>query len=300
VNLTPLQSRLSPWSEEPTSSRGIRRSTRSRVDHRSAPPSTCLPSVHSRGCRHRASDPSSRLESRSVLVVSHHLDGFLRSGDCGLVASRCRSWGSPRFPHLAAIFTAEAMGWIDPHVPRRRRSYPPKDSTRLQPYRVTAAVAFLPFFLCSSRASVRTRCRARISSRSPRRPSTSRRFSTCESVTSSHRCQWYDALSSLGFVPLQGPPGCVSSERIAAPSRRCPLRDPHCSSSVAHPSISDLDELDHEGRGYRNSRERFGIWSITPQAVDAEPARTTEIVRWVSNRAPASRCSVPIRSTSLP
>jgi hypothetical protein len=30
-------------------------------------------------------------------VVSHHLDGFLRAEVCGLVASRCRSWGSPRF-----------------------------------------------------------------------------------------------------------------------------------------------------------------------------------------------------------
>jgi len=36
-------------------------------------------------------------KSRSVLVVSHHLDGFLRSASCGLVASRYRSWGSPRF-----------------------------------------------------------------------------------------------------------------------------------------------------------------------------------------------------------
>jgi len=37
-------------------------------------------------------------KSRSVLVVSHHLDGFLRETTCGLVASRCRSWGSSRFP----------------------------------------------------------------------------------------------------------------------------------------------------------------------------------------------------------
>jgi len=36
-------------------------------------------------------------KSRSALVVLHHLGGFLRSASCGLVASRCRSWGSPRF-----------------------------------------------------------------------------------------------------------------------------------------------------------------------------------------------------------
>lgn len=36
-------------------------------------------------------------ESCSALVVSHHLGGFLRSGGRGLVASRCQSWGSPRF-----------------------------------------------------------------------------------------------------------------------------------------------------------------------------------------------------------
>jgi hypothetical protein len=57
------------------------------------------------GRRHH---PSS---SRSVLVVSHHLDGFLRAKDHGLVASRYRSWGSPRFPKPA------------PHGPRTR---PPK------------------------------------------------------------------------------------------------------------------------------------------------------------------------------
>jgi hypothetical protein len=37
------------------------------------------------------------LAARSVLVVSHDLDGFLLRFARGLVASRCRSWGSPRF-----------------------------------------------------------------------------------------------------------------------------------------------------------------------------------------------------------
>ena len=35
--------------------------------------------------------------SRSVRVVSHHLDGFLRAKSCELVASRCQPWGSMCF-----------------------------------------------------------------------------------------------------------------------------------------------------------------------------------------------------------
>jgi len=35
--------------------------------------------------------------SRSALVVSHHLDGFLRPDGADTVAVRCRSWGSPCF-----------------------------------------------------------------------------------------------------------------------------------------------------------------------------------------------------------
>jgi hypothetical protein len=35
--------------------------------------------------------------SRSVLAVSHGLDGLLHLQGRGLVASRCQSWGSPRF-----------------------------------------------------------------------------------------------------------------------------------------------------------------------------------------------------------
>jgi len=45
--------------------------------------------------------------SRSVFVVSHHLDGFLRHGTCGFVAPRCRSWDSPCSDHLSDL-TARA------------------------------------------------------------------------------------------------------------------------------------------------------------------------------------------------
>jgi hypothetical protein len=79
-------------------------------------------------------------KSRSVLVVSHHLDGFLRFMSCGLVASRCRSWGPPRFG--AGRPTGR---------PERRDASPQcrirtlRRTPRRQPRCVTAAVAFLPF-----------------------------------------------------------------------------------------------------------------------------------------------------------
>jgi hypothetical protein len=66
-----------------------------------APPPTHPLRVHSQKPRVAPRLPSGRRHhpssSRSVLVVSHHLDGFLRAKDRGLVASHCRSWGSPRF-----------------------------------------------------------------------------------------------------------------------------------------------------------------------------------------------------------
>jgi hypothetical protein len=45
-------------------------------------------------------------ESRSVRVVSLHLDGFLRTDGASIVAARSRPWGSPCFPALV-------------HLPRR-------------------------------------------------------------------------------------------------------------------------------------------------------------------------------------
>jgi hypothetical protein len=81
--------------------------------------------------------------TRSALVVSHHLDGFLRTWARGLVASRCRSWGSPRFAHpwpprgrsLATVYGKRSP---------RRGSHPSKNPPRPQPYRVTTALAFMP------------------------------------------------------------------------------------------------------------------------------------------------------------
>jgi hypothetical protein len=104
-----------------------------------------LPGVHSQ----RVAAPSVLGQpdpgSRSDPVVSHHLAGFLRllrrsawtlrSESRGLVASRCRSWGSSRF-------------WAHPAVASRmvrssRRLHPSKDSPRAQPVRVSTACCLL-------------------------------------------------------------------------------------------------------------------------------------------------------------
>jgi len=166
--LAPLQSaHLSPWSVFPTSSRGIR------PDRPIFALTTCVVSGLHRPCgllvpaksgvvtplhRHpfRASTPPNRhccrsgsvprlpaSESRSVLVVSHHLDGFLRSKGRGLVASRCQSWGSSRF-----VLSQSS----------RRFSHPSKNSTRPQPHHVTVAFAPLPFPPVLLGSSDRLRC----------------------------------------------------------------------------------------------------------------------------------------------
>jgi hypothetical protein len=80
-------------------------------------------------------------KSRSVLVVSHHLDGFLRCCGCGLVASRCRSWGSSRFGLQMA---GDQAGRLETSPPCR--TCPSKNSPR-QPLRVTAVVASVSFVL---------------------------------------------------------------------------------------------------------------------------------------------------------
>jgi hypothetical protein len=56
-------------------------------------------------------------ESRSVHVVSHHLDGFLRIAGSGLVASRYRTWGSLRFSTTKRRKPKFPGGWQDGSVP---------------------------------------------------------------------------------------------------------------------------------------------------------------------------------------
>jgi hypothetical protein len=107
-----------------------------------APPSTSSRSVHSRADGQSALRPR-RVhppKSRSALVVSHHLDGFLRFSICGLVASRCRSWGPPRFR------PGRPTGWSARRdASPRCRIRTLRRTPRRQPHCVAAAVAFLPF-----------------------------------------------------------------------------------------------------------------------------------------------------------
>jgi hypothetical protein len=146
-------------------------------------------------------------------------------------------------------------GWVDRHVPRRRVSYPPKDSPHLQPYRVTTAVAPLPFFLRAPCASPRVRCQIRASSQCSRRSPTSRRCSADESVTSCRRCQRVDALSSLGFAPLQGPSDRDSSDLEPWPRAAVlPEWEAYCPNSVAHHAPGWGAGSTASGRGYQRRR----------------------------------------------
>ena len=96
-------------------------------------------------------------KSRSDLVVSHHLAGFLR---------RALLWSAadPEVLRVAGLLHPAANRGVHrvsapfvllpghPALPRDV-SYPSKDSPHLQPYRVTTAYAFLAFPRCAARAS---------------------------------------------------------------------------------------------------------------------------------------------------
>jgi len=64
-------------------------------------------------------------KSRSALVVSHHLDGFLRSTSRGPVASRSRSWGPPRF----CVSAPRSEDRDVRSLPRDAGPYPSKESS---------------------------------------------------------------------------------------------------------------------------------------------------------------------------
>ena len=101
------------WSRS-SSSRGIRRSPLHRHDRCASTPGRRIPHRHD----------AARRRTRSARVVSHHLDGFLRTSARGSVAPRSRSWGSSRFGP----------------EPSSRRQNPSKGSPRRQPCHVTVAV----------------------------------------------------------------------------------------------------------------------------------------------------------------
>jgi hypothetical protein len=120
--------------------------------------------------------------SWSDLVVSHHLAGFLRlrpptahqpkllpptDRGRGLVASRCRSWGSPRVPPRPARPTPDGAARPDRRVPRDAID-PSKKLTRPQPCRVTATCRASLGFTLRLPSEALLRCRAPV--RSPPLP----------------------------------------------------------------------------------------------------------------------------------
>jgi len=86
----------SPWSDDLLSWVSVRASRPIGPEDApfAPPPTPCDASTPARRATSRIGLGEPSPKSRSVRVVSHHLDGFLRIAIRGLVASRCRSWGS--------------------------------------------------------------------------------------------------------------------------------------------------------------------------------------------------------------
>jgi len=88
---------------------GCHRSPLRRTDSRSPLPV--------RPFRASPSDRSSQLQSRSVLVVSHHLDGLLLHRTCRALRPGCRPWGSSRFRLLRRAIPATRLRPSEPCSP---------------------------------------------------------------------------------------------------------------------------------------------------------------------------------------
>ena len=98
--------------------------------------------VHSRKPRLPSARRCHPSRSCSARVVSHHLDGFLRTGAAGLLHPADDS-GVQRVSSLRLPDAPEDV-LVRRRPSPRRESYPSKSSPRQQPYRITAAVALLP------------------------------------------------------------------------------------------------------------------------------------------------------------
>jgi hypothetical protein len=84
--------------------------------------------------------PRSHRGNASALVVSHHFDGFVRSGVAGLLHPAA-DLGFAAF-RRPPIRSGNRTGW-DGASPRHC-SYPSKNSPHWQPYHITVALALLP------------------------------------------------------------------------------------------------------------------------------------------------------------
>jgi len=134
-----------------------------------------LPSDVAAGLRARAASSS----SRSVPVVLHHLDGFLRVGVAGLL-------------HPAANPEVRRVSW---------------DDRRILPKQPWSIVAFpcdahhTPRRTSSTAAALRHRSRCPLVVPLLAKPSTSRLSSTVESVMSCPRCRWPASCPSWALFP---------------------------------------------------------------------------------------------------
>jgi hypothetical protein len=148
-------------------------------------------------------------QSRSTLVVLHHLDGFLRPEVAGLLhpaASHEVRRVSCRRPSERGTARSAVLFGLAGHFPRRA-SHPSKNSPRLQPFHIAGAVAPLPFPPSSSASSPGSVAGSRSRSSAGR----------SVDFEAFLRCRVRNALTtvadreapcpSVGFVPLQGPSG---------------------------------------------------------------------------------------------
>lgn len=153
------------------------------------------------------------------------------------------------------------MSWFNPHVPRKRRSDPSKDSPRPQPHHITVAVAFLSFCVPGSLRFNSIPLPESNMFAFFADAATSRLCSAGKSVASCRRCRRFDALSFLGL--------CSPSRSFTRTSFRAddPVeqsgsrkRDLHCSCSAAHPSRATgqaHDREDHGGNHYGPKPVRY-------------------------------------------
>jgi hypothetical protein len=186
---------------------------------------------------------------------------FTPLGARGLVASRCRSWGSSRFSR----FRGRAGAFRPPpdaERSSRRGSHPSKDTSRSQPCRVTAVVASVPF--------------RRLRGIAPR-PSWQ---------PDAHPCEHAQPPSFLGFVPLQGP---STRDRETLPDRDADRRRTVCRGSAPHPHLAV-----NRATGVHTSRCRTGGGRhVRLRRSAAEPASGGEAA---PRSSPCGRDGPPKRS----
>lgn len=194
---------------------------------------------------HRTVDATPR--SLAVLVVLRHLDG-LRSVSSKRIAAWCRTWGSLCFHRAVRSLPKKSWTWS---VSPTALSYPSKASPRRQPYRITAAVPFLPFVapLAGSRHSAGVATGAVITAL------VWAVLSLDRSSRSFLGPNWVAPVRTFVFGPL--PLSVVlrlrSAPRSAPPDRRC---------RVAPASIRDV-------RPFVSNLRRTGGWPAGPLAACA-------------------------------